>query len=322
MVGTRDIADLLDRAERAGSKVVLVGDPKQLPEITAGGLLSHLDTHHHAITLTENRRQHDPTERVALTELRTGDVDQAFALLKEHGRVVSGDNADAVRDGMVADWWSHRQNGDDVLMLARRNVDVDDLNRRARQLMAADGRLSREAIVVGGRPFQCGDEIVCLRNDSRLGVLNGTTGTITDIDHVQRRVTIDTAGGNRRLDAAYLDAGHIRHGYAVTVHKAQGRTTGHSLLLGNDQLSRESGYVGLSRGRTSNRIYILDTRHDDDEIDRHGWPGEVKDPSNSLLDALRTSTAKELAIDQAAVAPDVNSAAVAPEIDDGIDIGW
>ncbi len=312
MVGTRNIADLLERAERAGSKVVLVGDPKQLPEITAGGLLSHLDTRHRAITLTENRRQADPTEQEALAELRTGDVDQAFALLEEHGRVVTGDNADVVRDGMVADWWQHRQNGEDVLMLARRNVDVDDLNRRARQLMAAAGRLSGEAIVVGGRPFQRGDEIVCLRNDNRLGVLNGSTGTITDIDHDQRRVTIDTAGGSRRLDARYLDAGHVRHGYAVTVHKAQGRTTDHSLLLGNDQLSRESGYVGLSRGRESNRIYVLDTRHDDIEVERHGRPSRLKDPAVAVLDALHTSQAKELAVDQ--IVPSA-------EIDSGIDIG-
>ena len=316
MVGTRDIADLLERAERAGSKVVLVGDPKQLPEITAGGLLSHLDTRHQAIILTENHRQHDPAEQKALTELRTGDVDQAFALLKEHGRVVTGDNVDAVRDGMVADWWSHRQNGDDVLMLARRNIDVDDLNRRARQLMAADGRLSGEPIVVGGRPFQCGDEIVCLRNDSRLGVLNGSTGTITGIDHDRRSMVVDSAGSARRLDSAYLNAGHVRHGYAVTVHKAQGRTAGHSLLLGTDQLSRESGYVGLSRGRQSNRIYVLDTGHDDSdiELERHGWPSRRKDPAVAVLEALHTSHAKELAADPART--------TAANLDDGADIGF
>ncbi len=321
MVGSRELEFLMQSAHHAGAKVVLVGDPKQLPEITAGGLLSHVDTRRDAITLTENRRQQDPTEQAALAELRSGDVDRAFTLLKDHGGVVTGDNADAVRDGMVADWWTHRQNGDDALMLARRNADVDDLNRRARRHMAAAGRLSGEPIVIVDRPFQIGDEIICLRNDTRLNVLNGTTGTITDIDHKHRQLAIDTAEGSRRLDAAYLDEGHLRHGYAVTVHKAQGRTTDHSLLLGNDQLSRESGYVGLSRGRQSNRIYLLDTDHVDAEIERHGRPDETTDPSDAVLDALRTSTAKELAIDQAAI-QDIATVPEELEIDDGIDIGW
>src|SRR5580658_2564887 len=37
MVGTRKLARLLTAAERAHAKVVLVGDPRQLPEIDAGG---------------------------------------------------------------------------------------------------------------------------------------------------------------------------------------------------------------------------------------------------------------------------------------------
>ena len=40
---------------------------------------------------------------------------------------------------MVGDWWQHRQRGNDALMLARRNTDVDDLNRRARRLVARNG---------------------------------------------------------------------------------------------------------------------------------------------------------------------------------------
>ena len=159
MVGTRDLAELLYRAEQALAKVVLVGDPKQLPEIAAGGVLGHVDARDRAITLTENRRQQNPTERRAVAELRSGDVDEAIGLFKVHGGVVSGGNADTIRGRMVDDWWTHRQAGQSALMLARRNVDVEDLNRRARTLMADAGRLVGEALIVMGRPFQIGDEI-------------------------------------------------------------------------------------------------------------------------------------------------------------------
>ena len=309
MVGTRDIAPLLTAAAAAEAKVVLVGDPRQLPEITAGGLLAHIDARRRAITLTENRRQSDPTERHALSELRTGDVTKAVALLRERGGVVTGPNSDTVRYGMVSDWWTHRQAGGDALMLARRNADVDDLNRRARRLLADAGELVGEAIEVAERPFRIGDQVVCLRNDYRLDVRNGTTGTITNINHQQRSVEIDTADGRRRLDAAYLAAGQIRHGYAVTVHKAQGRTTGHGLLLGTDDLTRESGYVGLSRGRQSNRIYIVSTDRDD-ELERHTRTDDRTDPRRIILDALHATRGKGLATD---LSPGTGGAA---------DVGW
>ena len=57
MVGTRVLARALDHAERAGAKVVLVGDPKQLPEIDAGGLLAALAERMPGAELTTNRRQ-------------------------------------------------------------------------------------------------------------------------------------------------------------------------------------------------------------------------------------------------------------------------
>jgi hypothetical protein len=60
MVGTRQLARLLDHAQTQRMKVVLVGDPHQLPEIDAGGLFRALATRLPAVELTDNRRQ---TER-------------------------------------------------------------------------------------------------------------------------------------------------------------------------------------------------------------------------------------------------------------------
>lgn len=312
MVGTRMLAPLLQQAAAARAKVVLVGDPKQLPEIQAGGVLASLADRHPLLTLTENRRQHDPTERVALDQLRSGDVDQAIGMLRDHGRVVTSMNAEAVRDEMVEQWWQHRSAGGDALMMARRNADVDDLNRRARRHVVASGQLTGEPLVVGEHPFQIGDHVICTRNDYANGIRNGTTGTITHIDHERTAVTISTEDGTRRLDDEYLAAGSMRHGYAITVHKAQGRTCEHGLLLASDDLHREMGYVGLSRGKQSNRMYLV-ADEPPDELERHGRPGDRADPLDLVVDSLRRSDAKKLAVDQ-----DDRRA----EVDDGLDIGW
>ena len=312
MVGTRTLAPLLQRASAAGAKVVLIGDPKQLPEIQAGGVLASLADRHPVLTLIENRRQHDPTERAALEQLRSGDVDRAIGMLRDHGRVVTSTNAETVRDGMVETWWQHRTNGDDALMMARRNADVDDLNRRARRHVLAAGQLFGEPLVVNDRPFQIGDHVICTRNDYANGIRNGTTGTITHIDHERAAATISTEDGTRRLDDEYLASGSMRHGYAITVHKAQGRTCDHGLLLATDDLHREMGYVGLSRGKQSNRMYLV-ADEPADELERHGPSGGRGDAADFVVDSMRRSGSKKLAIDAAETQSDVDS---------GADIGW
>jgi ATP-dependent exoDNAse (exonuclease V) alpha subunit len=57
MVGTRKLAPLLGHAERAGAKVVLVGDDRQFASIAAGGGFRALRLRLGASELTVNRRQ-------------------------------------------------------------------------------------------------------------------------------------------------------------------------------------------------------------------------------------------------------------------------
>ena len=232
MAGTRQLAPLLDAAARHGAKVVLVGDPKQLPEIHAGGLLAELERQLPTVRLATNRRQTDGTEVHALDRLRVGDPTAALDTFVDADRTI-GPNAEAVRERMVADWWGHLKAGADARMLAPRWADADDLNRRARRFMREAGQLRGEPIVVDERPFQVGDQILCLRNDYPHGLRNGMAGTIESIDHEHRRITMATDDGRRTIPTEYIDQGLLRHGYAVTVHKAQGSTCDHSLLLGS-----------------------------------------------------------------------------------------
>lgn len=106
----------------------------------------------------------------------------------------------------------------------------------------------------------------------------------------------------------------MRHGYAVTVHKAQGRTCDQWLLLAGDYMHREMGYVGVSRGRESNRMYVVSTEPAD-ELERHGRDEERADPYDLVVESLHTSAAKELAIDRAQSVPDHGA-------DDDLDIDW
>ncbi|MGI8939584.1 MAG: ATP-binding domain-containing protein [Iamia sp.] len=55
---------------------------------------------------------------------------------------------------------------------------------------------------------------------------------------------------------AYADELHLAHGYAMTIHKAQGATTDHALVLVDDGTSREAIYTAMSRGRQRNVLFI------------------------------------------------------------------
>ena len=70
MAETRVLAPLLREVERAEGKAILVGDPCQLPAVGAGGLYPALCEQLGAIELTENRRQHELSERQTLARLR------------------------------------------------------------------------------------------------------------------------------------------------------------------------------------------------------------------------------------------------------------
>jgi hypothetical protein len=181
MVGTRQLARLLAHAREQEVKVVLVGDPRQMPAIEAVGLYTSLAEQLGAITLDTNRRQTHRWEAEALDQLRHGDVHAAVDAYRQHSRIVTDDTADAHRERLVGNWWHQtRAEGGDTIMSALRRTDVTDLNMRARIRLAGVGELwGPERLLPDDTVVQAGDRIVCLRNDRRLGVANGTRATVT-----------------------------------------------------------------------------------------------------------------------------------------------
>ena len=267
MVSTRQLAELVDLAERRRAKLVLVGDYRQLAEIEAGGAFRALASRLPAIELTENRRQVDRWERDALELLRDGDPRVALQQYEEHGRVVTEQSADEARRRVVADWWAERD-PDRAVMIAFRRVDVADLNGRARALMRAAGALGEQELELAAGGFAVGDRVVLRRNDRRLGVANGERGVVAAVEPRGRTMDVELGDRRVRLDADYLDRDGrhgpaLAHGYAITGHSAQGLTCDRTFVLVTSEASREWCYTALSRGRHENRLYAVAREPDD-----------------------------------------------------------
>ncbi len=295
MVGTRVLAQLLDHAEAARAKVVLVGDHHQLPAIDAGGAFAGLAQRLDATRLYDNRRQVEPWERRALARLRVGATQRAIAAYQEHGRIKVSPTPDLARERLVEDWLDARRAGHVVTMLAAHRSDVDELNRLARERLHATGLLPPDEAVIADRPFAVGDDVIATQNDYRLDVLNGTRGVITACDSLQQAMTIRT-DDDRSVDlpAEYVVDGNLTHAYALTLHKAQGISVGEAFVLGTEGLDREHAYSAVSRGADGNWLYLSEEtiRAED------GHAPEVEPDAIERLEAgLGRSTADGLAID-------------------------
>ncbi len=75
---------------------------------------------------------------------------------------------------------------------------------------------------VGETEFAVGDRVLCIRNNKKLGVVNGDAGIVEGVS--DGGVVVRLNDRMVELPAAYLAAGNLTHGYAMTVHKAQGAT--------------------------------------------------------------------------------------------------
>jgi ATP-dependent exoDNAse (exonuclease V) alpha subunit len=108
------------------------------------------------------------------------------------------------------------------------------------------------------REYRVSDQVISTANDHRRGLLNGTRATLTHVDPQRHTLTLATDDNRHITVPAEWAAGRLDHGYALTCHKAQGATVDTALLYGAGTLAREAGYVGLSRGRRANHLYLPD----------------------------------------------------------------
>jgi len=262
MVGTRQLAHLIALTQRHRTKLVLVGDPHQLPEIDAGGLFAALAATLPAASLLGNRRQRARWERAALAELRDGDVTAAVRAYRWHGRLRLGADRAEQTERLLADYQAARlEHGPGrVLVVTSSRADARRLNDLLRDALLAGGRLGRRELRVpvgtGERGYRVGEEVMVTANDYRLALLNGTRGVVTGLHPRAGGLSVRLGDGrDLRLPASYLSAGRLAYGYALTAHKAQGLTVEVALLWGSAALTRETGYVAMSRGRTANYLY-------------------------------------------------------------------
>jgi len=253
MIGTRQMERVISEAEKRGAKVVLVGDPEQLQAIEAGAAFRSLAERHGSVEITQVRRQREDWQRDATRHLATGRTAEAIAAYDERGRVHVADTRERARSELIERWDRDRAASPAAtrIILTHTNEEVGALNIAARDRLRSSGALGDDVAIQverGERTLARGDRVMFLRNERSLGVKNGTLGQVQSVTTTRMAVLLDDG---RTVAFDLKDYAAIEHGYAATVHKAQGMTVDRVHVLATPGLDRHAAYVALSRHRES-----------------------------------------------------------------------
>lgn len=295
MVGTRQLERVLSHAAEAGAKVVLVGDPQQLQAIEAGAAFRSVHERHGGVEIGEVRRQREDWQRDATRDLATGRTGDAIQAYDTHGMLHAAQTREQARNDLIDRWDRDRQASPDRsrIILTHTNDEVRALNEAARGRLREAGDLGddvRLTVERGERSFASGDRVMFLQNERGLGVKNGTLGTVEQVSARSMTVLIDD-GRSARFDLK--DYNRIDHGYAATIHKAQGMTVDRTHVLATPGMDAHGSYVALSRHRDSmNLHYGRDDFADQDRLARTLSRDRAKDMAS---DYERASSAQRYA---------------------------
>lgn len=284
MIGSRQMERVIAEAEKCGAKVVLVGDSEQLQAIEAGAAFRSIAERHGSVEITDIRRQRDDWQRDATRHLATGRTDEALLAYEEHDRVHAAETREQARSDLVDRWDRDRaaMPGATRIILTHTNDEVQALNRAARQRLRVAGQLRVDVSLRterGQRTFASGDRIMFLKNERSMGVKNGSLGIVENVTSARMAVMLDDG---RAIAFDIKDYAHIDHGYAATIHKAQGVTVDRTHVLATPGLDRHAAYVALSRHR--------------DHVDLHYGRDDFAEPSK-LVGALSRERAKDMVSD-------------------------
>lgn len=258
-----------------GLQVVLVGDFFQLPPIAKQGSRVPFSFESNAwkslnlltCYLTEQHRQDDGQFLSLLGAIRSGSFAEDEAELLQERAIAK----DAIPEG--------------VSRLYTHNADVDTLN--SAQLAGLSGKSKTFVMESGGRAplveslkrgclspekliLKEGAIVMCTKNSSSLGYVNGTLGEVIGFDSSDgypiirtlddREITIPPAewvveeDGKVRASISQIP---LRLAWAITVHKSQGQSLDAAAMDLSRAFEYGQGYVALSRVRTLDGLYLL-----------------------------------------------------------------
>ena len=238
------------RALPARARLLLVGDPYQLPPIGFGLVFQVLAASPHIpkVDLVEVHRQAQSSGIPQIArEIRHGIVPSlpAFAGLSAGVSFIEADDGDVMDHilAVLAGW--HGYEDKQVLGVTKRGASGTRNINATLHAMASAAKPKLE-----GWAFTEGDPIIYLMNDYQKELWNGSLGRIESILSSNGRRSLLCCLDGARREIPEADFHRIDLAYAITVHKAQGSQFKRVIvpIVKTRLLDRTLIYTALTRG--------------------------------------------------------------------------
>ncbi|WBY17084.1 conjugative relaxase [Erythrobacteraceae bacterium WH01K] len=216
MLSAHDTAKLLTRADKAGARLVLVGDVKQLGSVGAGAAFAQLQQAGMATAkLAEVVRQTNTQTREAVLASIEGHAGKALAALENGGgTVIEAASADERLETMASHYLAlSPAERARTLMIEPSREGRDKLTGMIRSKLTERGELSAQAVRFDAlqakgftraeareaTSYDVGDVVRFTRDYDAKGVRRGESFTIASVDRDQARVSLEGRDG-RAID--------------------------------------------------------------------------------------------------------------------------
>ena len=218
---------------RRDVKLILVGDYYQLPSVAPGQVLKDLIDSDmiDVIKLKSLYRQKEESYiPILATEIKDKDISDSFLMKKDDYNFINCSNDEVMLyiEQIVLKAINKGYTDKDIQILApmyKSLNGIDNLNKLLQRIFNKEDP-SKNELVFNDVVYRVGDKVLQLVNDPDNNVYNGDIGYISAIINSKRSVSkkneiwVDFDGNIVTYTPdKYIN---IRHGYAISVHKAQG----------------------------------------------------------------------------------------------------
>jgi conjugative relaxase-like TrwC/TraI family protein len=213
MLSAHDMATLLESAEKAKARVILVGDVKQLGSVGAGAAFAQMQSAGmKTAKLAEIVRQTNPLTKEAVEASIQGDARRALdALDRGGGKVIAyGDPAERMQ-AMAKDYAAlSPKDQRNTIVIDPSRAGRDALNAEIRMQLIASGRLTGEAVTMrtletkgltkaearDARSYEVGDIVRFNRDYADKGIAKREAATVKGVDPAKNAVSLEKSDGS------------------------------------------------------------------------------------------------------------------------------
>ncbi|AWB57428.1 ATP-dependent RecD-like DNA helicase [Colwellia sp. Arc7-D] len=253
MVDLQSMYRILTVFENRALRLVFIGDWAQLAPVGIG-LIYH--------KLVKS----DVVPRVELTinfRSNVGIVDAAEKIKKgivpqdnDNVQIIEYESSEELQNLLQRQYYTNTYNDNEAHIIAARKITVSESNTALHNLLSKGHKIIKVA-----PQFRIGDKVIYKQNNKDLGLVNGSTGTITGQGPETMHVTFSIEGAKELMleqiqnnsKGIYM----LQHAYAMTCHSSQGSEFNVAIVVVEDFSLVERSWLYTAITRAKDKVVLL-----------------------------------------------------------------